>query len=376
MASRKLTFDASRPSTRNLGASPAARSPFKDSPQQNALVSPAQALGTPTRSAQRAALSRMQQSRRETIAFGGPLLSPTANRRNPLQAITEQERQRNNQLQQIQDDMGLGVRYAPRAVDSKLHRQAEMPPPRPDALALAAHGALGGAHGAIGVAAMAEADACTNAGADAHSQQTKRVAEWIFAYRRAFPNFVFYFEGIDETTKQRLSAPIRALGAHIETFFSAQAVTHVIVENAGALDENAANASHVVALAKRFQLKIWDIEKLEKRVLAFLLPGFNAAAAQSPSVVTAKRKLNEAFSAEKLYAMRHKTYEGAAVSHGVDFYYFKHYYVLAEDNTHLNRPAIMEDFRPPPPGRDPPWPKLYMVPTGRCPFVQYDDPTT
>ncbi|KAJ2634508.1 Cdc7p-Dbf4p kinase complex regulatory subunit [Coemansia sp. RSA 1286] len=356
MASRKLTFDASRPSTRNLGASPAARSPFQNSPQQNTFASPTHTLGTPTRSAQRAALSRMQQSRRETIAFGAPLLSPTASRRNPLQAITEQERQRNNQLLQIQDDMGVGMRYAPRAVDSKLHHHGAVPSPHADA--------------------AANGGAAADASADAQSQQTKRVAEWIFAYRRAFPNFVFYFEGVDEATQQRLSAPIRALGARIETFFSAQAVTHVIVESSGAVDENATNTSHVVALAKRFQLKIWDIEKLENRVLAFLLPGFNAAASQNPSVVTAKRKLNEAFSAEKLYAMRHKAYEGASVSHSVDFYHFKHYYVLAEDSTHLNRPAIMEDFRPPPPGRDPPWPKLYMVPTGRCPFVQYDDPTT
>ncbi|KAJ1645025.1 Cdc7p-Dbf4p kinase complex regulatory subunit [Coemansia asiatica] len=372
MASRKLTFDASRPSSRNLGASPAARSPFKNSPQQNVFVSPTHALGTPTRSAQRAALSRMQQSRRETIAFGAPLLSPTTSRRNPLQAITEQELQRGNQLQQIQDNMNLGARYAPRAVDSKQQQQhphqADMSTHRPETLVLA--------HGAPNAANADNGDASANAGTEAQSQQTKRVAEWIFAYRRAFPNFVFYFEGIDETTQQRLSAPIRALGARVETFFSAQAVTHVVVESASALGENAANSSHVVALARRFQLKIWDVEKLEKRVLAFLLPGFNVAAAQGPSVVSAKRKLNEAFSAEKLYAMRHKTYEGAAVSHGIDFYYFKHYYVLAEDSTHLNRPAIMEDFRPPPPGRDPPWPKLYMVPTGRCPFVQYDDPTT
>ncbi|KAJ2383449.1 Cdc7p-Dbf4p kinase complex regulatory subunit, partial [Coemansia sp. RSA 2603] len=183
--------------------------------------------------------------------------------------------------------------------------------------------------------------------------------------------------GIDEGTQQRLSSPIRALGAKVETFFSAQAVTHVIIESTGAATENGVSgSSHVVALAKRFGLKIWDVEKLEKRVLGFLIPGYNTSTAQIPSVVTAKRKLNEAFSTEKLFAMRHKTYEGATVAHGVEFYYFKYYYVLAEDGTHLNRPAIMEDFRPPEPGRDPPWPKLYMVPTGRCPFVQYEEPTT
>ncbi|ORX72084.1 hypothetical protein DL89DRAFT_321203 [Linderina pennispora] len=187
---------------------------------------------------------------------------------------------------------------------------------------------------------------------DEHAKQKARVAEWIYAYRHAFPKFVFYFDGVDEATQRRLSA-----------FFSAQTVTHVLVPQLGDSD-----ASNVVSLAKRFQLKIWDLDKLENRVLVFLLPG--------ASVLSAKRKLSEAFSAEKMLAMRHKTFEGSAVAHSVDFYYFKYYYILAEDASHLSRPAIIEDFRQPEAGRDPPWPKLYMVPQGRCPFVQYEEPTT
>ncbi|KAJ1724547.1 Cdc7p-Dbf4p kinase complex regulatory subunit [Coemansia erecta] len=358
MASRKLTFDASKPSGRDLGASSAVRPGALPSAQPNIFVSPTRTLATPTRSAQRAAFSRNQNSRRETIAFGSPLLSPTAARRNPLQAITEQESKRTNQGSHEADSALCPI---PRVGGAKLSSKQE-----------SLHTTAG-----TGSAAVAAATAAAGTDAEQNGQQSARFAEWIFAYRRAFPNFVFYFEGIDEGTQQRLSSPIRALGAKIETFFSAQAVTHVIIESAGATTENSiSGSSHVVALAKRFGLKIWDVEKLEKRVLGFLIPGYNTSTAQIPSVVTAKRKLNEAFSTEKLFAMRHKTYEGATVAHGVEFYYFKYYYVLAEDGTHLNRPAIMEDFRPPEPGRDPPWPKLYMVPTGRCPFVQYEEPTT
>ncbi|KAJ2472441.1 Cdc7p-Dbf4p kinase complex regulatory subunit [Coemansia sp. RSA 2322] len=262
-------------------------------------------------------------------------------KRNPLQAITEQEKQRANNLN------------AAAATPTKTKTTST------------GNSAAGGENAAA-------------AAAEQQRLQRARVAEWVFAYRRAFPSFVFYFEGVDEDTVQRLSAPVRSLGASVETFFSAQTVTHVIVENIDVADDenSVASGSHVVSLAKRFQLKIWDLEKLEKRVLAFLLPGYNAANAQSASVTSAKRKLNEAFSAEKLYAMRHKTFEGTSVAHCVDFYYFKYFYVLVEDATHLHRPAIVEDYRPPEPGRDPPWPKLYMVPTGRCPFVQYEDPTT
>ncbi|KAJ2725320.1 Cdc7p-Dbf4p kinase complex regulatory subunit [Coemansia sp. Benny D115] len=347
MASRKLTFDQSRPVTRNLGASPAMRAPLQASSHQPEFMSPTRGLATPTKPSQRASLARLQQSRRETIAFGSPLLSPTSSKRNPLQSITEKERSRLNQY-----EADASIKHIPRVGDRVGKMAPRVENHRP-------------------VASGAD-----TAGTLTEQHQTSRVAEWIYAYRRAFPSFVFYFEGVDKTTHQRLTAPIRALGAKVETFFSAQTVTHVIVDSTATIGENAASSSHVVALAKRFHLKIWDVEKLENRVLVFLLPGFNASSLQNSSVVTAKRKLNEAFSAEKLYAMRHKTFEGTAVSHNVDFYYFKHYFVLVEDDSHLNRPAIVEDFRPPEQGRDPPWPKLYMVPTGRCPFVQYEEPTT
>ncbi|KAJ2807288.1 Cdc7p-Dbf4p kinase complex regulatory subunit, partial [Coemansia guatemalensis] len=327
MSSRKLTFNAPRPSTRNLGASPAGRSTLHNSQPHADLLLPARSLATPTRPAQRASAVRLHQN---TAGLASPLHSPTAlhgsaqGRRNPLQAITSREQQSNNK---------------------------------------------------------APAEAATHSRGSVSTEQQReqkaRLSEWIKAYRRAFPSFVFYFEGIDESTVQRLSVPIHHLGGKVETFFSAQSVTHVIVEHPDMVSsENAENSSHVVLLAKRFGLKIWDVTKLEKRVLGLLLPGYNASNAQGANVQSAKRKLNEAFSTEKMYAMRHKAFEGASVAHCVDFYHFKYIYVLVEDATHLHRPAIMEDYRPPEPGRDPPWPKLYMVPTGRCPFVQYEDPTT
>ncbi|KAJ1859557.1 Cdc7p-Dbf4p kinase complex regulatory subunit [Coemansia sp. RSA 1822] len=311
MASRKLTFDASRPAP-TFGAG-------RSMHASNYMGSgtPGRPLATPTRPAQRA--TRAQHG------MASPGYSPvTAQpKRNPLQAITNKE---------------------PNAVIERKTMQADT-------------------------------QLHTPVSAEQQREQKARLAEWIYAYRRAFPSFVFYFEGIDETTVQRLAIPIRNLGAKVETFFSAQTVTHVIVGHSDLISgENC--GSNVVSLAKRFQLKIWDIVKLEKRVLGLLLPGYSATQMQGPSVQSAKRKLNEAFSAEKLYNMRHKTFEGTSVAHCVDFYYFKYVYVLVEDATHLHRPAIMEDYRPPDDGMEPPWPKLYMVPTGRCPFVQYEEPTT
>ncbi|KAJ2156324.1 Cdc7p-Dbf4p kinase complex regulatory subunit [Coemansia sp. RSA 552] len=343
MSSRKLKFDASRPAARHLGASPAGRSALHNSHCHADFMSPGRVLATPTRPAQRATLARRQQHQSmDAPGLASPLYSPSLaqqqSRRSPLQAITNKEHTLSNTQPLADGGRGAASSKAP-------------------AVAHQSHMVLS---------------------AEQQREQKARVAEWVLAYRRAFPSFVFYFEGIDEATVQRLTVPIRSLGAKVETFFSAQTVTHVIVEHPSmASAENAASSgSHVLSLARRFHLKIWDAEKLEKRVLYYLLPGYNASAAQNPSIQSAKRKLNEAFSAEKLYSMRHKTFEGSSVAHCVDFYYFKYIYVLVEDASHLHRPAIMEDYRPPEPGRDPPWPKLYMVPTGRCPFVQYEDPTT
>ncbi|KAJ2820258.1 Cdc7p-Dbf4p kinase complex regulatory subunit, partial [Coemansia furcata] len=324
MASRKLTFDAPKPSARTLGASPAARTTMYATSQNHGITSPERALATPTRPAQRATLSRLQQTRRSMVGLASPgqhtpVHHPTASlgRRNPLQAITEQEKQRGNQQGHS--------------------------PATPDTHAVTTHG-LTTSHAKTPAQAQVNDNTVASAVAIAEQQraQKARVAEWVFAYRRAFPSFVFYFEGIDEGTVQRLTAPIRSLGASVETFFSTQTVTHVIVETAEiANDTSPDGGSHVVSLAKRFQLKIWDLEKLEKRVLAILVPGYNAANTQGgASVMSAKRKLNEAFSTEKMYAMRHKTFEGTSVAHCVDFYYFKYFYVLVEDATHLNRPAI------------------------------------
>ncbi|KAJ2033869.1 Cdc7p-Dbf4p kinase complex regulatory subunit, partial [Coemansia sp. S2] len=281
MASRKLTFDAPKPSARMLGASPAARTTMYATSQNHGIASPERALATPTRPAQRATLTRLQQTRRSMVGLTSPgqqltavqHSTPSQGRRNPLQAITEQEKQRGN--------------------------QQALTPATPDA-----HSAAATAHGLITPHAKTPTQTQLNdsavasavAVAEQQRAQKARVAEWVFAYRRAFPSFVFYFEGIDDGTVQRLTAPIRGLGASVETFFSAQTVTHVIVESAEvANDENSDSGSHVVSLAKRFQLKIWDLEKLEKRVLAILLPGYNAANVQGgASVMSAKRKLNEA----------------------------------------------------------------------------------
>ncbi|KAL9126954.1 MAG: hypothetical protein Q9217_004077 [Psora testacea] len=53
------------------------------------------------------------------------------------------------------------------------------------------------------------------------------IRQWQKHYKKAFPQFVFYFEGIPEDVRQKCSKWIRNLGARDEKFFSKD-VTHVV----------------------------------------------------------------------------------------------------------------------------------------------------
>ena len=115
--------------------------------------------------------------------------------------------------------------------------------------------------------------------------------------------------------------------------------------------------------------------ELQNRILYYILPQFNDNSRGSNSIL-GKRKLADVLAAEKLNASRSSYADHMAASSQRDFVYLKHLFVLVEEKTHLFRPAIIEDYRAPEPGQDPPWPKLYAVPQGRCPFIPYEDPTS
>ncbi|PWA02688.1 hypothetical protein BB558_001171 [Smittium angustum] len=204
--------------------------------------------------------------------------------------------------------------------------------------------------------------------------QKAKLQEWIIAYRRAFPTFRFYFDNVPENTVKSLSISVKTLSAKVESFFSVDQVTHVIISDEAA--SNLSNlslpdSSNVVAIAKKFNLKIWSVDKLRNRILKFLLPA-NQTPDSQQSRVLGKRNLNEVLQEEKLSIQG--TVSGAGTTS--DFYFFKYNFILVEDADHIHKPILMNDYRPTASGNEPPWPKLYYVPVGRCPFVRHDDSTS
>ena len=54
----------------------------------------------------------------------------------------------------------------------------------------------------------------TNISASIHAKPNlAQLHEWIMSYRRAFPSFVFYFDGLSDSVVQKLKPQIRTLGA-------------------------------------------------------------------------------------------------------------------------------------------------------------------
>ncbi|KAG8864589.1 hypothetical protein FRB96_005093 [Tulasnella sp. 330] len=59
------------------------------------------------------------------------------------------------------------------------------------------------------------------------AEREKEIQAFRDKYTRVFPNFSFYFHGLDSSTKKALSSDVQTLGARVEDFFSSS-VTHVI----------------------------------------------------------------------------------------------------------------------------------------------------
>ncbi|OMJ26070.1 Hsk1-interacting molecule 1 [Smittium culicis] len=199
--------------------------------------------------------------------------------------------------------------------------------------------------------------------------QRAKLHEWVVAYRHAFPSFHFYFDDVPDTFKKALSA------SSVESFFSVNEVTHVIISDEAALSISKGRLSafsNVVNASMKFNLKIWSVDKLQNRILKFLLPSHQSQSLKNECVL-GKRNLSEVIQAEKLSTNGSNLTNG---SNGINFYYFKHNYILTEDSSYMFKPILMNDYKTPESGCVYPWPKLYYVPKGRCPFIRYDQSTS
>ncbi|SPO20961.1 related to Hsk1-interacting molecule 1 [Ustilago trichophora] len=250
---------------------------------------------------------------------------------------------------------------------------------------------------------------------------------WRQKFLRAFPNFIFHFDSVDDSTARKYTNLIQKLGGHVDQFFSRK-VTHVIttrrVPDGPAPEETGATAApsmterssahklfrpsflaartsstktsgsaartrpiplysernplherptrqyspnDLLVKAQGFGIKVWQFEKLQTVLMRLMQ--------LSPRDLEApiKQDLSQMLEKEKVFG----TSERDPATARPTFHYFEKSacYVLVEDATLEYRPIMCTEFKYTREDRvqclPPPWPVVYGQTPGRCPFTYY-----
>lgn len=301
---------------------------------------------------------------------------------------------------------------------------------------------------------------CQSSQTQGKSQGKIDSSTWIKAYRKSFPNFIFYFDGIDQKTQKKLVQQVKSLGASVESFFSSK-ITHLITNNdieahskftthsAMISPESRPNPSSsfepphlqsptlstrsfkhkpfnhellqspshtpyppklfsppsnryssvtsplvskqivtpssrncmlnaayqeksltedynlnldIYSRAREWGIKIWSLDKLQNRILKNLLGNYASTSKDS------SKRLVEVLHEEKVFGISTNRDE---YNFSKEMATLKEHYLLVEDITGVHKPVMIAEFPKVKEGYDPPWPRLYPVPEGKCPFVRF-----
>ncbi|PGH11154.1 hypothetical protein AJ80_07256 [Polytolypa hystricis UAMH7299] len=265
----------------------------------------------------------------------------------------------------------------------------------------------------------------------ASGESLDSVRQWQKHYRKVFPQFVFYFEGIPEDTRNKCSRQIMALGATEEKFFS-KVVTHVVtarpippeldtpnsaeppapaapVDNADGsiqtvnpslLEKNSENVhlqgiksrnvhdkrstselkrdvgySDVLYRARQMHMKIWALEKLQ-RVISTMNDVEPAAHhghyTRSTGVFTGTGKGRTDNDLSQV--LRNDRLNGVAdhEAYAREIIPFKGPFIYIHDKDERTKPVMVRDYPKVAKRQDGTWPQFRSAPLGKCPFI--DEP--
>ncbi|KAL4865585.1 hypothetical protein BDV12DRAFT_210995 [Aspergillus spectabilis] len=238
------------------------------------------------------------------------------------------------------------------------------------------------------------------------------IRQWQRHYRKAFPHFVFYFDGIPIDVRSKCSRQVIALGAREEKFFS-RLVTHVVTSrpippeidrrahteiahdtphespgDGGMLETiNPAELEmhlHLAVCPKREQshdvlhraremgMKIWAIEKLQRMIATIndadiANPNGHLARANSGSQTKSRGK-------DDLSQVLQNELNGSSdrshLSVLKDLVLFKGPFIYVHDMDEKTKPVMFRDFPKVAKRQDGIWPQFRSAPLGKCPFVE------
>ncbi|KEQ74486.1 hypothetical protein M436DRAFT_43568 [Aureobasidium namibiae CBS 147.97] len=228
------------------------------------------------------------------------------------------------------------------------------------------------------------------------------IRQWQRHYRKAFPQFVFYFESVPDDVRTKVSRQIQYLGAKEEKFFS-RSVTHVVTtrpippelastsfdhdstltgaqkKTADLLEASLQGRNHtsnvqsndVLSKARELGIKIWALEKLQRMMTTM----FDTDTGEQPdhrrNIASTLRRgekpdLQTLLRNEKVIGPADRDLAVAAQ----DSVQFRGYYIYVHDMDERTRPVMVRDYPKVTHKEEGKWPQFRLTPIGRCPFVE------
>ncbi|KAJ5612798.1 hypothetical protein N7510_005992 [Penicillium lagena] len=245
------------------------------------------------------------------------------------------------------------------------------------------------------------------------------IRQWQRHYRKAFPQFVFYFDSIPEDVRRKCSRQVTALGAQEEKFFS-RLVTHVITSrpippeaantspteleaelvngdghmqtvNPSLLEKNGDLHLHaslksdtrreqsnmdILQRARQMGMKIWALEKLQRMIATINdseIGGQHDSAARGKAAggSTAHGKGDNDLSRVLRQEMLNGPSDRDPLS-SMEMIMFKGSFIYIHDMNEKTKPVMVKEYPRVPRRQDGIWPQFRSAPLGKCPFI--DEP--
>ncbi|KAK2761635.1 hypothetical protein FQN54_001463 [Arachnomyces sp. PD_36] len=230
------------------------------------------------------------------------------------------------------------------------------------------------------------------------------IVQWQRHYRKAFPQFVFYFEGMTTEVRNKCSRQVHALGASEEKFFS-RYVTHVVTGrpipqdlespntegqmgrrdgtlqtvNPSLLDKHHAkdaSSADILYKAREMGMKIWALEKLQRMISTMNDTGAGTHHGHDTrsrnTADNGKSKGNNELS----QVLRNEKINGPSdrdpSAMWKEMILFKGPFIYVHDAEEKTRPAIVREYPKVSRRQDGIWPQFRSAPLGKCPFI--DEP--
>ncbi|RDH36276.1 Dfp1/Him1, central region-domain-containing protein [Aspergillus welwitschiae] len=250
------------------------------------------------------------------------------------------------------------------------------------------------------------------------------IRQWQRHYRKAFPQFVFYFDSIPEDVRSKSSRQVLALGAREEKFFS-RLVTHVVTSrpippengptnapeyNAESAEQAAADGSlqtvnpsllekcadthlhmtlkndarreqkgmDVLHRARQMGMKIWAIEKLQRMITAINdgdVGGHDGHATRNSNAAGGHaRARGENDLSQVLQNELNGPSDRNPLSVLKELVMFKGPFIYVHDMDEKTRPVMVREYPKVARRQDGIWPQFRSARLGKCPFIE-DPPT-